>query len=211
MGSYWFRFGNIITEGAVSMMKLATFFFFTFVMCTIIASVVDGGGGIASTKTSAVVSSNATTIAVSTTKNFLGADATHPAYAMIGSKEIFTYTGKTALTFTGVIKGVADPQSGTQVVRAAYGANTTIKTLAVGAMDSFLGYNITTSQATFGAMDAIIFGARMFTNLPKFLMWNYSFLQGEWVMLRYVLMSLSAGFVFSIAMGMLWLAMSIWK
>lgn len=193
------------------MMKWATFFIFTFIICTIIASTIDGGGGISSTTTTVATAVTDTTLTVTTTRNFLAASAARPAYGMIGPKEVFSYTGTTANTFTGVTRGIADPQTSNQAAATAHATGTKVKTLAVGAMDAFMGYNITTSAATFGTLDAVTFGVQTLVNMPKFIMWDYSFLRGEWVMLRYVLFSLSGGFVFGIVMAMLTLAWSIWK
>jgi hypothetical protein len=188
------------------------FFFFMFVGCNFLASIADGGGGVAATKLNGAVSSAAIIWTVDDTDDFLTADVAHPAYLVCGN-EIVTYTGKTATTFTGITRAAADPEIVTSTVAAVHADNTQVKTLAVSAMDTFMNMNVTTSNAPFGAYDALTFVGRLFTHLPKFIAWNYSFLNtGQVVMLKYFLLyPISAGFVFTLAFGFISLAMGLFK
>ena len=193
--------------------RWAWFFFFLFVICTFLASIADGGGGLATTQLTSSINPTDTTLSVVSTADFLGADATHPAYVVVDD-EIMTYTGITAVSFTGVTRGVADPTcTNVQNPAVAHSSLTTVRTIAVSAMDSFMGLNVTTSNATFGVYQAFTFGARMFTHIPKFITWNYNFLNsGQIVMLKYfVLYPISAGFVFALAFGFIILGMGLFK
>lgn len=187
------------------------FFVAMFTICTYLASIGEGGGGIASSRLNGAVTSTAVVITVDKTTDFLAADALHPAYVQI-ENEIVSYTGKTATQLTGVTRGVADPQTRRATTAVAHADRLKVKTLAVQAIDNFMGYNITTSNASFGAYDALTFGAHLFTNLPKFLAWDYSFLQGQLIMLKFfVLYPLSCAFVFAIGFGLISLAMGLFK
>ena len=181
-----------------------------FVVGQLIATMIEGGG-FAVTRLDGSLPALATTIVVDSTSNFLSADAIHPAYIVIGSDEVASYTGITSTQFTGVARGVSDPQTGRQVDAIAHADNLRIKTLNIAALDSFMGYNITTSGAEFGTLDAIKFTGRFFLNMPKFLLWDYPWLTGPAIVVRFILFALSGGFIFGVALTMLALAQSIWR
>lgn len=190
------------------MTRWAAFFIFVFICGQLIAMMIEGGG-FALTRLDGELSSTATTITVDSTANFLSADGSHPAYVMVGD-EICSYAGKASTQFTGVMRGVADPQTGRQVDAIAHADNAKVKTLNVAAIDSFMGYNITTSGAEFGTLDAVKFVGRTFVNMPKFLLWDYPWFEGPWVLARFLMFFLSGGFVFGIAFAMITLARGIW-
>jgi len=181
-----------------------------FVTGQLIAVMLEGGG-FAVTRLNGALNAEATTITVDSTANFLDASVTHPAYVQVGDAEMFSYTDMTAVQFTGVVRGVADPQTGRSVDATAHANDTMVKTLNVAALDSFMGYNITTSGAAFGTMDAIKFAGRIFVNMPKFLTWDYPWFNGPWVIVRFILFAFSGGFVFGLGLAMLSLAQSLWR
>lgn len=191
------------------MTRWAIFFIFMFVVGQLIALMVEGGG-FAVTRLNGAVDSDDVTVTVDNTNNFLSADIAHPAYIQVGN-EIMSYTAKTATQFTGVTRGAADPQTRRATTAAAHADNAKVMTLNVSAMDSFIGYNITTSGAAFGALDAVKLVGGFFVNLPKMLLWDYPWLTGPWVIARYLLFAFSGGFIFGVAMLMLTLAQAIWR
>ena len=168
------------------------------------------GGGFAVTELNGSLSDSAVTVVVDSTTNFLSADASHPAYAMI-EDEIVSYTGSASTQFTGVTRGTSDPQTNRQSTAVAHSSNARVKTLNIAAIDSFMGYNITTSGAEFGTLDAVKLAGRTLLNMPKFLSWDYPWFTGPWVVARFLLFSLSAGFIISLSLAMLGLAQSLWR
>lgn len=185
------------------------FFVFVFVAGQLISMMITGGG-FAVTRLSGPLSDTATTIAVVSTDGFLSASPTHRAYVAIGS-EVVSYTGRTPTLLTGVTRGAADPQTGRRIVATAHPNATKVRTLNIAALDSFMGYNITTSGAAFGTLDAINFLRSTFVNLPRFLTWDYPWLEGNWVIVRFLLFPVSAGFIFALGVSFLWLALGIWR
>ncbi len=190
------------------MTRWAAFFIFVFITGQLIATSVEGGG-FAATRLDGPLSEAATTVTVNSTTNFLSADASHPAYMMVGD-EVVSYTDKTSTQFTPCVRGVADPQTGRRMAATAHSDNTVVRTLNIAAMDSFMGYNITTSGAGFGTLDAIKFAGRTFVNMPKFLTWDYPWFEGPWVVVRFILFAFSGGFIFGLAIAMMQLARGIW-
>ena len=194
--------------------RWALFFAFMFSICTYLASVAEGGGGIAVTYLTAdVTATEIGHIHVAATGDFLGASHAYPAYIVIGD-EILTYEDKTSsIQFSTLARGQSDPTSSTAATTPAiHHAGDKVRTIAVGAMDSFMNQQITSSTAGFGAFQAFTFVGKMFTNMPKFLAWNYSFLSGPMVFLKYfILYPLSIGFVFCIGGYFLALGMGLFK
>jgi hypothetical protein len=190
--------------------RWTTFFVFVFLIGSILTLLLEGGGFAATTLTSSV-NTSATTWTLASTDGFLGASVTHPAYAQCGDEIVF-YTSLTApSTISGISRGQSDPQSGVATAAAAHSTGSYVKTLNIAAIDSFIGYNISQSNATFGALDALTFFGRMFTNLPKMLMNDYPWFTGQARLFQYVLLCFTAGFVVSLGLAMLWLGLSIWK
>ncbi len=190
------------------MARWAAFFIFMFVTSQLIAVMIEGGG-FAVAQLDGDLTESATVITVDSTTNFLSADVSHPSYIMV-EDEVVSYTGRTSTTFTGVMRGVADPQTGRRVDAVVHADNAKVKTLNVAAMDSFMGYNVTTSGAEFGTLDAVKFTGRLFVNMPKFLLWDYPWFTGPWVVARFILFAFSAGFLFGLGLVMLALARGIW-
>ena len=190
------------------MARWATFFIFMFITGQLIAVMIEGGG-FAVSRLNGPLSATAKVITIDSTENFLAADATHPAYIMVGD-EIVSYTDKTSTQFVPCLRGEKDPQTQRATEASAHAHRTKVKTLNVAAMDSFIGYNITTSGAEFGTLDAVKFVGRTFANLPKMLLWDYPWFTGPWVIARFILFAFSGGFVFGLCIAMVTLARGIW-
>jgi len=191
-------------------------FFFSFVsICGLILTTFLAGGGFAASTTTTVISATvfAGTIQVSDVSGFLDADPLHPSYFQI-DEEVFVYTANpNALTntFTSVVRAQADPQTTIQSIAASHAAGSTVATLDIKAMDSFIGYNISSAGAVFGTFDAITLVGRFFTNIPRYILWDYPFFSGMGNLIRYVLFAFSAGFVLSFAIAIINTAMGIFK
>jgi hypothetical protein len=190
------------------------FFVFVFIMCQIIVVIISGGG-MGVTHLTANITVVDVTLNVATTANFLSATPGIPAYLLIvgdGNKEVVSYTGKTATQFTGLTRNVEDPQTGEQYESVAFSANSKVMTTNIGAVDSFMGYNVGGAQGVVGTIKVIIVsGIAILRNIPRMLVWDYPWFQGPTSIFRYPLFAISAGFVWSIAMLFLQLAQGILK
>ncbi len=189
--------------------RWATFFMFIFIISSILTAGLEGGG-FAATVLTADIDSTDTTVLVTNTVGFLGASVANPAYAQSGN-EVFSYTDKTDTTFTGVTRGQTHPQTGGDTVAEAHPAGTTVKTLNVTAVDKMIGYNVTSSGASFGFLDALTLGKNMFGSMISVAMWDYPWLQGQGTIFRYILFAFSWGFILSFGMAMLSLGMTVWR
>jgi len=188
-----------------------TFFVFVFIVCQIVVIAISGGG-MAVTRLTNDIDLDDTTLNVSTTANFLNASVGVPAYLVIidGGKEIVSYTGKTDTSFTGVVRGIADPQTGEQYEAGSHTAGAKVMTTNVGAIDSFMGYNVGGAQGVIGTVKVVVAsGVAILYNLPRMLAWDYPWFTGQASILRFPLFALSAGFVWAIAMVFLQLAQGI--
>lgn len=188
-----------------------SFFVFVFIVCQIIIIAISGGG-MAVTRISSDLNATATTIPVVSTAGFLNATPGVPAYLLLqdGSREVVSYTGKTANSFTGVVRGAPDPQTGEQYEAAPHTVGSKIMTTNVGAIDSFMGYNVGGAQGVVGTVKVVVAsGVSILRNLPRMLAWDYPWFQGQAAILRFPLFALSAGFVWAIAMAFLQLAQGI--
>ena len=195
------------------------FFAFVFITCQIIVVSISGGG-FAVTRLSATLSDNETaTMYVDSTANFLSATPAVPAYVLIKDtdSEIVKYTGKTATTFTGLTRGVTDLQSGEQYDASAHTVSLDptilspkVMTTNIGAIDSFVGYNVGSAEGITGSIKIVVAsGLAILKNIPRMLAWDYPWFQGSAAILRYPLFALSAGFVWALAMVFLQLAQGI--
>ena len=189
-----------------------SFFVFVFIVCQIVAVAITGGGMGRTALTANLLVGEVATAHVTSTANFLNATPAVPAYLLVvGTKrEVVEYTGKTVTTFTGMTRAVADPQTGEQYEASAFVIGDRIMTTNIGAIDSFMGFNVAGAQGLTGTVWAVVnSGIAMFRNIPRMLTWDYPWFQGQASFLRYPLFALSAGFVWTIVMAFIQLAQGI--
>ena len=196
-----------------------SFFSFIFIACQILATVIQGGGfGVG--YLSADVAVDAVTLSVTSTTDstWLDASVSVPAYLLIvgSEREVVSYTGKSfndvtgIATFTGLGRGATDPQTDEHYDATVHVTGSKVMTTNVGAIDSFVGYNVGSAQGVVGAVKVVLAsGVAILRNLPRMLLWNYPWLRGQATITRYLLFALSAGFVWSLFMAMLQLAQGI--
>jgi len=187
------------------------FFTFVFIMCQIIVIAISGGG-MAATSLDAAIDEDDVILSVKSTANFLSATPGVPAYLILSGSgsEIVSYTGSTDTTFTGVVRGEVDPQTGEQYESISHGIGAKVMTTNVGAIDSFMGYNVGSAQGVVGTIKVVVAsGVAILRNVPRMLAWDYPWFQGQAAILRYPLFALSAGFVWALAMVFLQLAQGI--
>ena len=173
------------------------------------------GGGFASTDLTVLIPSTGFTgiVTVTDVNGFLDADVLHPAYVQVDD-EVFYYTDDpdTVLNrFTSVTRAATDPQTLVATVAAAHAVGSTVATLDVKSMDSFIGYNISSTGATFGTFDALNLVWSFFRNIPKYIMFDYPWFTGMGTLIRFALFAFSMGFVLSFAIAVVSTVMSIFR
>jgi hypothetical protein len=171
------------------MNKLLAGFSFAFIALTIISFMVEGQGGLAATRLTTDLSKTATTAIVASTNGFLAADLIRI------SDEYILYTGKTSTTFTGLIRGDNNTTAG------GYTSGTRVYNRSTSVVNQMLGFNVSEAMSTVGPVDTVkLLKNFFFESLPKIIMWNYSFLEGELYTIplayfKYMLYPLSIGFI----------------
>jgi len=187
------------------------FFVFVFIACQIVVISISGGGMAVTALTSSVDEDDAT-FPVSSTTGLLGASVLHPAYLIVvgSTREVVSYAGLTSTTITGITRGVADPQTGEQYEASEHAVGSKVMTTNVGALDSFVGYNVGSAQGTGGSISVIVAsGLAVLRNFPRMLVWDYPWFNNQTAILRLLLLCLSAGFIWSLFMTFLQLARGI--
>jgi len=172
--------------------KLFTFFLVIFSIGTVLSATMEQEVAFAATSLTSDISDSATTVSVASTADFLDS-----GYIWIGDERL-QYTGKTDTSFTGVTRGIADEnnEGGT-----ASGHNEGDKVFNEKAniINTMLGYNRMATRTEIGIMEYPMFSWKILTVvIPKMIMWDYSFLEGDMVLLKYTLLyAISAGFLIS--------------
>lgn len=172
------------------MNKLIAAFMLLFVMLSFISMVVEfGSGGIAATSLTASVDEDDVTWLVTSTDGFLTADF------LYRGDEVVAYTGLTATSFTGVVRGVR----GTSGVTHDSGAR--VYSPEASALNSGLGFNVASTEAASGEFNAFQIAKQFFfTTVPRAIMWDYSFFEGPLVYVRYIMAAVTIGFLIVMAL-----------
>jgi len=172
--------------------KLLTFFFIVFAIGTVLSGVMEQETAFATTALTSNVDEDDTTIQVSDTSDFLDS-----GYLWIGDERL-QYTSKTDTSFTDVTRGVADSNN---EGGAASGHSTGDKVMNEKAniLNIMLGYNRFATRTEIGTMEYPMFVWKLLTvTVPKMITWDYSYLEGDLVLLKYTLLyAISAGFLIS--------------
>jgi len=158
----------------------------------LISSIVEGGGGMAVTRLTADLSASATTIHVASTSGFLRSD-----YIIIGNEKI-RYSSKTATTFIVATNG----RGWDDTEAVAHAANSKVYSPPASVLNAALGYNVASTGASVGEIDIPLTLASFFTKtLPKLITWDFAQFKLNAAMrwARYVLMTISVGFLIYIA------------
>lgn len=150
----------------------------------------DGSAGAAAaTDLTAVADEDDVTINVTSTTGFLAGGGV----LMLGNEKV-EYAGLTPVTFTGLIRGV----EGTDA--EAHPIGTHVYPEDAGLINYMFSFNVVEAGITGGsatvAATPFNFLAR---SLPRIVSWNFAFLQGDLIIVRDILMSMSLGFVIYIA------------
>lgn len=182
------------------MNKSIAFFAFTFVGCTLLSSILMGGGGLQSTRLSSAATDSDATLTVDSADNFLEAGI------LFVNDEKLAYTGTGDTTFTGLTRGY----EGTDA--AAHADNAIVYSEDAGVLNYAMGFNIATVGATAGVMSIPVIVGKFFTvTVPRLVMWNYSFLEGDMGILGYFFVAVSLGFIITLGLAVISAIMGIFR
>lgn len=183
------------------------FFGIITIAANILMAAYNGGGGAAQTTTTAAVAIADNHVHVSTTAGFLS-----PAgYAAFGNGEFFEYTGLTATQFTGVTRGVEDPQTGKSVAPIALDSGTAVMTIDVLAMNQLMGYDVASASSSKGSAYALQSSGSVLKNIGKYITWDYPILDGQLIYIRYIGAAFTMAFLLMLGLAMLNLAWGIFS
>ena len=155
-----------------------------FVFFTMLSGVMEDGGGMVTTQLNGAISSTDNILVVDTTAGFLAANV-----VIIGDEEI-TYTGVTPVSFTGCIRGTNNTDAVTHT------DNTYVYSPESGVLNRSLGFNVIAIGEDAGALSVVNLTWNFLVKaLPNIVMWDYSFLTGQLIIIRYLLMAVGVGII----------------
>jgi|TARA_R110001583_G_scaffold118025_5_gene269178 hypothetical protein len=179
--------------------NLFMFFVFATLCAAILDSVMGGTTGMSTTNLTANLSATGTTANVQNAEFFEPA----PAVVTIGD-EIMCYQGKTDTTLTGLIRGArcADNARVTSDV-TEHLSGRRVYSEAPGMLNDIIGFDIASNfseggpfGALKGAVSTIRLAPEFIAVLARMIMWDFSFLTGPYVYVRYLILgALSGGLV----------------
>ncbi len=164
-----------------------TFFLFIYMVAQTFSLFMDGETSIVTTTLAAATTEVSPVLTVDNTNAFIDVD-----FVTIGNEDI-CYTGKTSTTFTGLTRGCHDTDP------ISHTAGTRVYNETTGIINQVIGFDLLQVLADDGFLRA---GYRAFTSLPELargigqmVIWDYSYLEGQMVWLKYLLFALSAAMV----------------
>jgi hypothetical protein len=200
--------------------RWAIFFTAVFIICSFFSAQLEydtvtgyyGRDAVGATKLTVALTDSATpgqTVNVTSTADFSG-----PTGYFKVNNEVVRYTTKNATHFLGCTRGVADPvvtnmPQATTVVAHSVGAQ--VYTLAAAAVNAAVGMNVVTAEGTTGEISATAFLWNFFWHFPKYVSWNFPFLDNQAgnLMKLFMLWPLSAGFLVTVGVAMIQLAQGV--
>jgi len=174
--------------------KMFAFFALCFVVGTFLSGIMESRAAFAVTRLTATMSVEETTsLTVASTADFIATD-----YVFVEDEEIL-YASKDATHFYTITRGIND----TTAVAHDIGAK--VKNEESNIVNNLLGYNVAATTSTYGSASAIVgLMWNLIKSLPRMIAWDYSYLGGQLVLLKYLLLwPISAGFVFSLGLTFL--------
>jgi hypothetical protein len=178
------------------MTKLLMSFLGAAVILTIFCSLMDGGGGIVATRLTQNVAIADNHLDVASTTGFLASGI------LWLQAEKLAYTGVNSTAFTGLTRGYEDTTAKGHSTTSSNGQSVKVYSETAGLVNKALGYDVGTLATTGGwtAVPLILKDFFVYT-LPKLITWNYSFFEGDLLILvRYVLMGISIALLIAFAL-----------
>jgi len=180
--------------------KLAVGFLILSVIFCFIDAIAAGGGGLVATRLDGALNSTDTTVDVDSTDYFV-----ETGVLIIGNEKL-SYAATTATSFTGCTRGFEDTTAASHV------DNTIVYSEDIGIMNYALNYDIASVVSTSGVLSVVVIPIKFFTvTIPKIAMWDYGFLSGQMIYLRYILQIFTIGFILAWALQGLSVAQGIFK
>lgn len=176
------------------MNKIVSAFVVAFFLLSIVSAIFDGGG-IGTTTLASLMSATSTNIVVTDTKGFLNS-----GILIIGDEKV-TYSSITTTfpyRFNGLTRGI----EGT--IAKSHIAGSRVFSEDTGVINAALGFNPAAIAVSSGWFATVLIPWNFFViTMPRLVAWNFSFFQGELIVIRYILMIISIGFyiVFAIELG----------
>ncbi len=173
------------------MNKLIAGFMVLFMLLSLLSSIMDGSGGaMASTTLTQVCLENDDHIHVDSTIGFMATGGV----IMIG-KEKITFTALVGDNqFTGLARGIEGTKAG------AYDIETAVYNEDLGVVNAALGFSTVKANVPGGWATVVLMSWDFFAiTIPRVILWDYAFLQGDLLIARYILMAMSLGFVVYLA------------
>ena len=158
----------------------------------------EGHSGLATAQLQTALSPTSTTITVDSTLGFF-----QPDLVWIDD-EIICYTGLTATTFTGLTRGCHDSKPADHAITNKDGSSKRVYNEGTGLINQALGYNVlnmlSDSGLIKGSVQIITVLPAMLGNLvSKLVFFNYSFLEGPAVWIKYcLLLALGGGLIMAL-------------
>ncbi len=207
--------------------RWAIFFSAIFLVSAFLASIGEAGAAstmaIASTRVNMAggVLVGSPTITVDSTGDFPITDSLNPfvppAYIMIDD-EVMSYThtyvapGVDTTHFYGVLHGQTNPLTGDATTAKAHADNSYVRSPSGQVINNMFDVIAVSTSSGFGTFVSLVFTGRLWTAMWNTLAWNYSFLQGQLIWLKYfIFYPMSIGFVWAIGMVLISLAQGLIK
>jgi hypothetical protein len=194
------------------MNKLLAFFTFVFVCGNILSFSLEGAQGLAATTLSTAIDDDDTAIPVVSASGFLSSDR------IFVDNEIVVYTAHETpcvtaphagepSCFTGAVRGSRSTES------ASHNSGVKVFSRTTGVVNQLVGFNIAETSSTSGILRTIIIAPLALAKaVAKVTTWDYSFLEGDFVWIKYiVLYPLSAGFIWTVVILTQNMFMSIFR
>ncbi len=169
------------------MTKLIAGLCIMFLLLSILSAIMDGAAGAAAnTELDAAIDAVAGVIPVASTDGFL----TSGGVLMIGAEKV-SYTGVVAgVSFTGATRGIEATDA------VAHASGEAVYNEDAGILNYAMGFSVLQTSVPGGVGSAVMAPIRFLTiTMPKLVLWDFAFLQGDLIILRYVLMAGSVGAV----------------
>lgn len=178
------------------MNKLSAFVLFIFTVGTILSFASEGTFALVTTVVAADVDDDDTTIPAGTVTGFID------NHFIIIENEVIGYTGRTTTCpapftaapacFTGVTRGDQ------QTTAVPHLLNTRLYNQTTGLINQMIGFNIVEQITTVGVFrTAFQLPLALVNGLAKALLWDFSYLEGDFVLFKYIIL-------YPISLGVLW-------
>jgi len=179
-----------------------------FLFFTLLSAVMEGSQGVAATQLTSNISATSMTVPVTSTAEFIGTtdfiwiDDERMAYSSINATNFYIGTNG---------RGVKD-ENGYGGTAAAHLAGAVVRNEGANLINSLIGYNAAAASATTGSVFSVIgTGVSVIAALPRMLVFDYAWLDGDLSILRLVFLAICYGPVLYLVLSFLFTQISVMK